>query len=193
MIDHARTTGVGRYVTPEAVTYGVKKSMPNKDLQAQRIAAEAAHQPRPAPGVIDTRYRLQPTDLAPGITVAVVRTVSAQGIEQSVPLLHFAGMQKPLLLDVANRDAMTRLTGSPLAMEWIGSAVALRVVTAEGRQQIRLAAPDAPTDFASSPRPAMLPALPLHRARMALYFLLALAAALGAVYLIERLPGTPGG
>lgn len=162
--------------------------MPQKDQQAQRLAAEAAQQHTIPTPVMDVRYRLRPEDIPGGQIKAVVRTVTRQGVEKVVPVVHFAGLGRPLLLDDANLEAMLRITGSPLAADWPGHTLLLRVVPEEGRLRIRLLPMDMPPPVA---KPDAVPAAAMFSAanlRAALIFLLVLAAALAVVYLVENAP-----
>jgi hypothetical protein len=162
--------------------------MPQKDQQAQRLAAEAAQQHAPPTPVMDVRYRLRPEDIAGGQIKAVVRTVTRQGVEKVMPVVHFAGLTRPLVLDAANLEAMARITGSPLAADWPGHTMLLRVVPEEGTLRVRLLPADAPPPVA---KPKSVPATAMFSAanlRATLIFLLVLAAALAAVYLVENAP-----
>ena len=131
--------------------------------QAERIEGERQHRLGEQPSVVHRFYRLQPADLG-GIDApprpATVRHVSAQGIEQPQPMLHLAGLTKPLLLDAVNVAALTRIAASPLQRDWVGRDVVLAVVPTESSTEsstesgtesstaaplvIRLFAPDDP-------------------------------------------------
>lgn len=114
--------------------------------QADRIEGERQHNTAIAP-VVDRYYRLQPVDLG-GLyaepRIAVVRHVGAQGFEQPQPILHLAGIGKPLLLDATNVAALAEITASPLQRDWIGCEVAIAVVTENGALAIRLYSPTNP-------------------------------------------------
>lgn len=170
--------------------------MPPPDRQAARIAAEAAHQPAPPARVVDLHYRLQPEHLASGNVQVVVRAVTSQGIEELVPLLHFEGIARPLLLDAANLTAMRAIAGSPLPVDWPGQTLALRVVAEEGASHIRIIAPKAHVPAPSRPTPPRPPLFSTRNLWATLLLLLVLTAAFAAVYIVEHaplaLPGLPG-
>ena len=63
---------------------------------------------------------------------------------QPQPMLHLAGLTKPLLLDAANVAALTRIAASPLQRDWVGREVTLAVVPEGSQLVIRLFAPDDP-------------------------------------------------
>jgi hypothetical protein len=115
--------------------------------QADRIEGERQHGTAITP-VVDRYYRLQPVDLG-GLygepRIVVVRQVGAQGFEQPQPILHLAGIAKPLLMDVRNVAALAQIAASPLQRDWVGREVALVVVSEGGALAIRLFAPSDPT------------------------------------------------
>lgn len=163
--------------------------MSTKSSQAQRLASEAA-QPQPyvrgeRSAAITSAYRLQPDDLPVGQHLATIRGVTTQGVETLTPLAHIEGLTLPLALAPEDVDALVRMSGSPFASDWVGRKVELRVVRVDGQRIVRLYAPGAagpPID--RPPRPA-----PRRRGlRTALGFVLILALALLAVYLVEQGP-----
>lgn len=169
--------------------------------QAERVegerslAVQAPAQMR-AP-VVDRRYRLLPADLG-GLHArprpATVRLVGTQGIECPAPVLHFAGMSKPLLLDAANVVAIARIAGSPLQRDWLQQKVVLAVVVEDGGPVIRLFAPSDPA-LSTLRRKSVQVERARVRSRYLRQFLRALlafggliTAAIAAVYLIENWP-----
>jgi len=154
--------------------------MPEIGSQTNRINAERQRQPVADPDVVATRYRLQPADL-PEPRQLVVRVVVGQGVETFTPVLHFAGLAKPLVLDAANAAAMAAVAGSPLFGDWVGCLVELRVVTEAGIERIRLVpAPSLPTRMIS----VRLPNGRMTRGALLLVAVLLLA--LGAVYVVAH-------
>lgn len=115
--------------------------------QARRVEGEHQHGMTVSAQVVDRYYRLQPNDLGGPDSpprLATVRLVGVQGVEDPLPVLHLAGIAKPLLLDAANVAAITRIAASPLQRDWTGRAVALAVVREGGAPVIRLHAPGDP-------------------------------------------------
>ena len=155
--------------------------MPKATHQANRLDAERKHAP-PAPArVVEQRYRLQPADLPAAGLETSVTTVTRQGVEAVTPVLHLRDVARPFLLDGENIQRMAAIAGSPLATDWTGAAVALRVVDEDGRQVIRIFAPGAGSAMRT---PTRRP----HggRWRALLLLLLVLLLAFGAVYLVEN-------
>jgi hypothetical protein len=111
------------------------------------VEGERQHGATVSAQVVERYYRLQPSDLggpdAPP-RAATVRLVGVQGVEEPSPVLHLAGIAKPLLLDAANVAAIARIAASPLQRDWTGHAVALAVVREGGAPVIRLLAPGDP-------------------------------------------------
>ena len=154
--------------------------MPEIGSQIDRTNAERQRQSVVEPGVVATRYRLQPADL-PERQQFVVRVVVGQGVETFTPVLHFAGLAKPLVLDAANATAMAALAASPLFDDWVGCSVELRVVTEAGFAQIRLG------PVAGQPARHAPDSLPKGRTlRGALLLVVVLLLAIGVVYLVEH-------
>jgi hypothetical protein len=156
--------------------------MPKATHQADRLDAERQHAPQPPARVVEERYRLQPADLPPAGLGGEVTRVTRQGVEAITPVLHLRGAPKPLLLDGENMRRMSAVAGSPLHADWVGASVALRSMTEDGHQVIRIFAVDA--DTAEAPAAARRPAGSQWRA--ALFLLLELLLAFGAVYLVEN-------
>lgn len=163
--------------------------MSTKSSQAERIAAESA-QPR-----VDTRrargdaitaaYRLQPDDLPEGLYTGRVHAITTQGVEALTPLAHLEGLTKPLALGAEDVATLMRVSGSPFTSDWIGARVDVRVVRIDGRRVVRLYAPGEsapPVDRPARPKPRR------RGLRSALGFVLILALALLAVYLVEQGP-----
>ncbi|HRW48034.1 MAG: hypothetical protein M9936_20615 [Caldilinea sp.] len=163
--------------------------MSTKSTQAERIAAEAA-QPRadarrPRGDVIATAYRLQPDDLPEGLYTGKIHAITTQGVEALTPLAHLEGLAKPLALEAEDVTTLVRTSGSPFTSDWIGCKVDVRVVRIDDRRVVRLYAPGEPAP------PVDRPARPKPRRRglrSALGFVLILALALLAVYLVEQGP-----
>ena len=155
--------------------------MPKATHQANRLDAERKHAP-PAPArVVEQRYRLQPADLPAAGLETSVTTVTRQGVEAVTPVLHLRDVARPFLLDGENTQRVTAIAGSPLATDWTGVALALRVVDEDGRQMIRIFTPDASSVTRAPTRRA-----PGARWRRLLFLLLVLLLAFGAVYLVEN-------
>jgi hypothetical protein len=163
--------------------------------QAERVEGERQHGTVSAAAVVDRYYRLQPADLGGADAAprpAVVRLVGAQGVEQPSPVLHLAGLVKPLLLDAANMAVLTRIAASPLQRDWVGREIVLAVVSEQGAPVIRLFAPGDPAVAElrrQSQRTARARVLALRlrqllRYALVLLFLLLLAGA--ALYLFEN-------
>ena len=163
--------------------------------QSERVEGErsqGAIQPQP---VIDRFYRLQPADLG-GVHArprsATVRFVGTQGIERPVPVLHFQGIAKPLVLDAANVTTMAALAGSPLQRDWLGKDVVLGVVVKDSTPVIRLFASGDPA-LAGLRRKsvqaerARARSVYFHKAtRAAAVFLVLIIVAYGVVFVIEN-------
>lgn len=163
--------------------------MSTKQSQAQRIAAEAA-QPgadarRPRGDAVATAYRLQPDDLPDGSFTGKIHAITTQGIEALTTLAHMERLAKPLALSAEDVATLVRMSGSPFTSEWIGRTVEVRAVHLEGQRTLRLYAPGEATPPVDRPaRPA-----PRRRGlRTAVGFVLVLALALLAVYLVEQGP-----
>lgn len=116
--------------------------------QADRIEGERQHAEVAPQAGVDRYYRLHPRDLGGAHAVPRllrVRQAGMQGFEQPIPLLHLAGLTKPLLLDETNVAALTRIAGSPLQRDWEGREVVVAVELENGQQVIRLYAPADPS------------------------------------------------
>jgi len=163
--------------------------MSTKSSQAQRLAAEAAQPQTYARGerseIITSAYRMQPADLPAGEYLGTIHGVTTQGVEALTPLAHIEGLAKPLALAPEDVAVLVRLSGSPFASDWVGRKVELRVVRVDGQRVVRLYVPGSaalPVD--QPPKPA-----PRRRGlRTALGFVVILALALLAVYLVEQGP-----
>jgi hypothetical protein len=87
---------------------------------------------------IDTQYRLHPADLGGRARTVFVARITFDGVEELTPLVHFEGMARPLALDAQQRIQMAHIARSALLADWIGMALVLRPVRAEGEETIRL-------------------------------------------------------
>ncbi len=162
--------------------------MPRAVSQSERLSSELRHQASPAPDVVSLRYRLQTSDLPDAPLHTSVRAVSGQGVEHIVPLLHFAGLTKPLQLDAANIASLIRITGSPVYDDWIGREVQLYRAREGDDLVVRIAADQDKIAHAKSELPAEVqaPKRGLRSRWPALLILLAVAVALVVIYLIEN-------
>ncbi len=117
--------------------------MPLIRSQTDRVDGERLHGPLPESQVIETRYRLQPGDLAGPATTLVICQVALQGVERPRVAVHFAGISKPMMLTAQDRRALVQYTGSPLFSDWIDVSVELRVVEDKDGSHLCLVAPHA--------------------------------------------------
>jgi hypothetical protein len=95
--------------------------------------------------VVDQRYRLQADDLHGATLHVVINAITFQGLEDLVPVLHFADAPaKHLVLDEDLRRELIAMTQSSLFHDWIGRTVELRPVRQDGDVRIRLIAAGRP-------------------------------------------------
>lgn len=131
------------------------------------------------------RYRLNPSDLPARNVPVTISRVSYQGLEQLTPVLHLAEFPtKPLALNRQQCAALIEVTQSTMAENWIGQIILLRLEPKVTPPVIVIAAP-LPTQTplaVAQRRPALT-----GRFWSTLLLLLVLAAAFGAVYLLEHL------
>jgi len=94
--------------------------------------------------IVDQRYRLKPTDIGQATLRVTIQNVSFQGVEELKPVLHLVEFPtKRFVVDRAQCQALIRLTGSPLLLDWIGHQIDLKTITAEEQTNILIAAPQA--------------------------------------------------
>jgi hypothetical protein len=121
--------------------------MARTETQSGRMEGEHRQAVETRLPVVDRLYRLQPADLG-GMHArphsVVVRFVGSQGVERPVPVMHFEGVAKPLMLDAVNVAAIVRIAGSSLPRDWLRTEVVLAVVVEDGLPCIRLLAPGDP-------------------------------------------------
>jgi hypothetical protein len=75
---------------------------------------------------VDADYRIYPADLAGTARRVVIANVTYQGIEEMLPVLHFVGQTKRLVLTPENVTQLLQITGSILHEQWIGIAILLQ-------------------------------------------------------------------
>jgi hypothetical protein len=73
--------------------------------------------------VVDEQYRIGVEDLHGREREWIVANISYQGLEDMVPVLHFEGMTKRLVLDQEQSRQMVALTRTALPEEWIGAHI----------------------------------------------------------------------
>ena len=127
---------------------------------------------------------LKPQDLDRRPITLTVSNVSLQGVERLQPVLHFTSIDRRLVLDDAQCDAMARITGRALLDEWIGARITLTPAPEEAGATIRIDA-----SLASAAETRRLPTPQADRTlnwRPPLLLLIMLALSFGAVYLIDN-------
>ncbi len=90
--------------------------------------------------IVDAEYRLQPADLPGPSTRVVIANVSYQGVEQMVPVLHFEGMTKRLVLTPDLVQRIVNLTGTPIFSRWVGITLVLEASRFDGVNAISVVA-----------------------------------------------------
>lgn len=76
--------------------------------------------------IVDTDYRLHIADLQGEARQVVIANVTYQGVEEMVPVLHFEGQTKRLVLSAEQAEQVIRITGTPLYARWINTPIILR-------------------------------------------------------------------
>ncbi len=133
--------------------------------------------------IIDEHYRLRPEDIGRSGIYVTVQNVSWQGVEQLHPLLHLREFpQKRLVLTQQQIQRLIEITGSSLALAWIGQRLVLVATYDDGEPviMIRLAPPTKGTAVGWRP--------PLHieETGRTLFLLLLLALIFLLVFLLDR-------
>lgn len=134
---------------------------------------------------VQTRYRLNPKDITAARVAVTIQNVSYQGLEDLNPVLHLAEYPgKPLVLNRQQCAELSKVTQSALPAAWIGRVIVLQVQNQADPPVIGITAPQQqPVPIVTS-RPRAN-----HYGKLwsILLLFLILAAAFGAVYLLERL------
>lgn len=76
--------------------------------------------------IVDADYRLHIADLQGQARQVVIANVTYQGIEEMVPVLHFEGQTKRLVLSAEQAAQVIQITGTPLFERWVNTSVILR-------------------------------------------------------------------
>jgi hypothetical protein len=90
--------------------------------------------------IVDANYRLQPADLEGVPRQVVIANVTFQGLEAMMPVLHFAGQTKRLVLSPDQVREMVEITGTTLFPQWIGVPVILKPEVVQKQTTIHLKA-----------------------------------------------------
>ena len=100
--------------------------------------------------VVEQRYRLQPQDLGGQSVTVTVSNVSLQGLERLQPVLHFQHIDKRMVLDDVQSDAMALITGQAILESWIGSRVTLTPAFEDQAETIAISRASGESDEAVS-------------------------------------------
>ncbi len=92
--------------------------------------------------LVDDRYRLTASDLAGRPRRLQIANVTSQGLEDLVPVLHFDGMTKRLVLAPDQTRQVIAITGSTLFADWIGHTLVLVPRRSRDEAQIAILPPD---------------------------------------------------
>lgn len=103
--------------------------------------------------LVDERYRLTLADLEGRPRRLRVANVTTQGVEELVPVLHFEGTTKRLVLTPAQSRQLIAITGSAIFANWIGQTLVLQPRRSGGEMQINIQPPDGPIRGHSLPAP----------------------------------------
>lgn len=87
---------------------------------------------------VDERYRLTVDDLAGRPRQVRIANVTTQGLEELVPVLHFEGITKRLVLTPAQSQQMIRASGSTIFADWVGRSLVLQPRRVAGEPQIAI-------------------------------------------------------
>ncbi len=136
--------------------------------------------------VVDQKYRLQAHDLGGKQVTATVSNVTLQGLERVQPVLHFRRLEKRMVLDDAQSDAMARITGQAVLEAWIGARVTLSPATDEAGQGVIHIAPAQENARETVALPAPPRQAPQLSWRQPLLLVMLLGLAFAAVYLVEN-------
>ena len=79
--------------------------------------------------VVDAEYRLQPEDLVGLPRHVIISNVTYQGVEEMMPVLHFEGQTKRLVLSPEQVARIIDISGTILYPQWIGLAIVLQPPT----------------------------------------------------------------
>lgn len=102
---------------------------------------------------IDERYRLTIADLEGHPRWLRVANVTTQGVEELVPVLHFEGTTKRLVLTPSQSQQVIAITGSTIFSEWVGQTLVLQPRRSGGVTQISIQPPDGPVRGHAMPTP----------------------------------------
>lgn len=103
--------------------------------------------------LVDERYRLTVDDLADRPRRVRIANVTTQGLEELVPVLHFEGIAKRLVLTPAQSQQMIRVSGSTLFADWVGCSLVLQPRRVGSERQITIQPPDGPVRGYTMPMP----------------------------------------
>lgn len=137
---------------------------------------------------MESRYRMQPTDLFHGPAWLTIANVSYQGVERLRPVLHFAEHGKRLILNPRQCDELAALTGSAVPREWIGRRVVLEPYEDEGGPSIAILSSMPRRLFRPPRRRQIDPAVRAKQRRTTLALLLITVSLLAAVAYLEQSP-----
>jgi hypothetical protein len=76
--------------------------------------------------IVDADYRLHAADLAGQPRQVIIANVTYQGVEEMVPVLHFEGQTKRLVLSGEQAAQLLAITGTVLHQRWIGLPLILQ-------------------------------------------------------------------
>jgi hypothetical protein len=76
--------------------------------------------------IVDADYRLHVADLADEPRQVIIANVTYQGVEEMVPVLHFEGQTKRLVLNREQAAQLLAITGTVLHQRWIGLPIILQ-------------------------------------------------------------------
>ena len=95
-----------------------------------------------ADNIIQTRYRLQPQDLAGRRMDVTITNVTIEGLESLTPVLHFDGIEKPMALHPGDANDMARITHSAVLHEWIGQTVSIASIDTGNGPRLAIFSPE---------------------------------------------------
>lgn len=90
--------------------------------------------------IVDANYRLLPPDLEGAARQVVISNVTMQGVERMIPVLHFEGQTKRLVLNAEQVAQLVEITGTSLFAQWIGVSIILQPPSSKRDTQILIKA-----------------------------------------------------
>lgn len=76
--------------------------------------------------IVDDNYRLRSSDLEGMARHVVIANVTYQGVERMIPVLHFVGQSKRLVLSPDQVEQIIDITGTTLLPQWKGTTIVLQ-------------------------------------------------------------------